>query len=279
MSRIKNILANYKIRFKKTLGQNFLKDSQALQEIAHSAALTSDDYVFEIGAGIGNLSVLLAEKVKKLYLLEKDRAFEPILRKNCRAFKNTEIIFTDILRFKLKDIYEGKKLKVIGNLPFYITSPILKHLLEQRQYIDSIIITVQQEVGKRIIALPGSKDYGRLTCLLQFYTKPVLIETFPKYFFFPRPEVNAALLKLKMLDAPSVKVRSDKVFFDVVRAIFSHRRKTLLNSFLAAGGMGLKKDQLVGILDKLNISHLIRGEQLSLAEIGRLADEILNSSA
>ncbi|MFH1061387.1 MAG: 16S rRNA (adenine(1518)-N(6)/adenine(1519)-N(6))-dimethyltransferase RsmA [Candidatus Omnitrophota bacterium] len=273
MSHIKSILDKHKIHAKKRLGQNFLTDQAALDAIVKSAHLCPDDLVLEIGAGIGNLSVLIAAQSGKFYAVEKDRRVEPILKKALKPYPNAEIILGDILKIDLTKIFQGKKIKVIGNLPYYITTPIINYLLEQKEYIDSIFITVQKEVAQRIVAGPGKKDFGRLSCLLQFYAKAEILEVFPKTMFFPQPEVDSALVKLSILDKPSISVKSDKIFFSVVRAIFAQRRKTLLNG-LSNAGWKLKKDILLEILEKLNISPTIRGENLSLARIGILADEL-----
>ena len=273
MSRIKNRLSKNRIRAKKRLGQNFLSNEQALESIVRSANLSKSDRVLEIGAGIGNLSSMIAPLAGEFYALEKDLTFKKILNKELSGFKNTQIIFTDILKFSLKSISKDKKIKVIGNLPYYITSPILLHLIEQKEYIESILITVQKEVAQRIVATPGSKDYGRLSCLLQYHTKPQLLEIFPKHFFIPRPEVDSALVKLEILVKPSVKVKNEKIFFQVVKAIFLQRRKTLLNG-LSNTGWKLDKKDITIILEDLDIAPSIRGEKLSLFEIGRIADSI-----
>jgi len=278
MFPVKNTLAKYKLRPKKKLGQNFLADTNSLQTIIKAASLSKSDCVLEIGAGIGNLSTLIAPLAGQFWAVEKDSSFKKILQQKLAKFKNTEIIIADILKFNLKNIYKVKKFKIIGNLPYYITSPILVHLIEQRQLIESILITMQLEVAQRIAAPPGNKDYGRLSCLLQFYTKVKIIDTFRKSQFFPRPEVDSALIELSILEEPSVRVKSEKIFFSVVKAIFSQRRKTLLNS-LKSGSWGLSKEQLQEMLNRLGIACSVRGEKLSLSEIGRIADEIADKNS
>ncbi|MCK4995061.1 MAG: ribosomal RNA small subunit methyltransferase A [Candidatus Omnitrophica bacterium] len=276
MSRTKNILSENNIRPKKRFGQNFLSNEQALESITQCANLSNSDCVLEIGSGIGNLSRLIAPLAGEVYALEKDRFLKNILNKELSAFKNTTIIISDVLKFNLKNIFSGKKIKIIGNLPYYITSPILLHLIEQKEYIDSICITVQKEVAKRITASPGKKDYGRLTCLLQYYTKAQLLEIFPRDFFIPRPEVDSALVKLEVLEKPSIKVKDEKMFFKVVKAIFLQRRKTLLNG-LSNAGWKLEKNEIADILTSINIEPSVRGEQLTLSEIGKISDAIGNS--
>ncbi len=274
MSRTTNILANYNIRAKKRLGQNFLNDGNSLHLIADTARITKDDCVLEIGSGIGNLSVLLAPKAGHFYTIEKDHALLPILKEALASFNNTQIIRGDILDINLNDISQGKKLKVIGNLPFYITSGILIHLINQKEFIDSILITIQKEVAERITACPGTKNFGRLSCLLQFHTKPQIIEIFPKNLFSPQPKVDSALIHLSILKKPSIAVKSQETFFNVVKAIFSQRRKTLINSFLGSNILNLKKEELLDILKTLKINPLTRAEQLSLTQIGEIADKI-----
>jgi len=273
MSRIKNILTKHKLRVKKRLGQNFLQDTQALEQIVEYAKISGEDSVLEIGAGIGNLSTLIAEKAGQFFAVEKDRALEAPLKESLNGFNNTQIIIADILKFDISAIAPGKKLKIVGNLPYYITSPILNYLIDRREFIQEIYITVQKEVAQRIIAKPGTKDYGRLTCLLQFYAKPEILKIFPKQMFFPKPEVDSAFLKLPILDNPSVEVRSEKVFFNVVKAIFAQRRKTLLNG-LSNAGWKLNKQDILKILEKIGISGSIRGEKLSLKEIAKIANSI-----
>lgn len=271
-----NHLSENKVRAKKRLGQNWLCNDQALESIVRCADLSDSDCVLEIGAGIGNLSSLIAPRAGEFYALEKDTSLKKILNKELAGFLNTKIIFSDILKFDLGSIFNGKKIKVIGNLPYYITSPILLHLIGQRQYIESIVITVQKEVAERIAAAPGSKDYGRLSCLLQYHAKTELIEIFPRHFFTPRPEVDSALVKMILLDEPSVKVKDEKIFFQVIKAIFLQRRKTLLNG-LSNAGWKLAKKEISDILHGLNIEPSIRGEQLSLSEIGKISDALSKS--
>jgi 16S rRNA (adenine1518-N6/adenine1519-N6)-dimethyltransferase len=279
MSRIKNLLSKHNIRSKKRFGQNFLSDEESLQLIVTSADIKKSDHVLEIGAGIGNLSSLIAPKAGRFYALEKDTSLKKVLNSQLSDYCNTQIIFDDILKFRLEAIFENKKIKVIGNLPYYITSLILFHLLEQKDYVENIFITVQKEVAERIIAKPGNKDYGRLSCLMQYHTKPQLLEVFPRHLFIPRPEVDSALIKINILDKPSVKVKDEKVFFQVVKAIFAQRRKTLTNS-LSNAGWPFSKQDIQNILEDLSINGSLRGERLSLAQMGKIADKIsgLNNS-
>jgi len=274
MSHIKNTLAKFNFRPKKRLGQNFLLDSKALETICDTACGNSPGIILEIGAGIGNLSILLAQKTEKLYLVEKDSAFAPILNDTLKNYANTKMFFSDILDFDLKSIFDGRKITIVGNLPYYITSPILFHLLSQKDMIDRIIITVQKEVGLRIVAKPGTKDFGRLSCVMQFYTAPRLVEIFPRRLFSPAPAVDSSLLELKVLERPSVEVKSEEQFLILIKTMFQHRRKTLLNGIIAAGGMNLSKETMLQAIKAADIEPMIRAEQIGLAEMARLADEI-----
>ena len=276
MSLTKTLMIEEKIRAKKRMGQNFLINTQALETIIETAELKKTDCVFEIGSGTGNLSELIALHPEQFHTIEKDLSFKKILNKKLSCFKNTNIFFGDILKFDLKKIFSGKRIKIIGNLPYYITSPILLYLLDQKEYIENIVITVQKEVAERIVAPPGNKDYGRLSCLLQYYTNAQLIDIFPRHFFMPKPEVDSALIKLQILKKPSITVNDEKIFFKIVKAIFAQRRKTLLNG-LSNAGWDIKKNEIAMILSKVNISPSIRGEMLSLTEIGSISDAIGNS--
>ena len=272
MSQVKNVLVKNRIRPKKHFGQNFLTSIDALELIAESADISKNDHVLEIGAGIGNLSTFLAAQPEKFYALEKDFTLQRILKKSLKQFNNSEIIITDIMNFDIEKIYTGRSLIVVGNLPYYITTPILNRLIEQRSMIKTILITVQKEVARRIAASPGGKDYGRLSCRMQFYTKPTLIQILPRSMFYPIPEVDSALIRLDLLEKPSIEVKSEEVFFQVVKSIFAHRRKTIINSLVSSGGLGLDKNQWLELLKASEIEPSIRGEKLSLTEIGRLAN-------
>ncbi len=273
MSRTPNTQAKHSFRAKKRLGQNFLVNPYALRRIADAVQPGSGDCVLEIGAGIGNLSTRIAGNSGCFHAVEKDTDLAPLLGAALEKFPNANIIWTDILDFSLAGIFNGKKIKVVGNLPYYITSPIINRLLEQREYIDTIHLTVQKEVARRIVASPGTKDFGRLTCLVQYYCTAELLEVFPRHFFSPEPSVDSALIRLNVLPVPSIGVSSEKMFFQTVKAIFSQRRKILLNG-LVNGGWGLPKETLVKILQWSGIVPTIRGEQLSLPQIGKLSDTI-----
>jgi len=274
MSLIKIAFAKHRLRPNRRLGQNFLIDDALLERLARIACENSALPVLEIGAGIGNFSLHLARHCAKLLVVEKDRSFEPALREALAAFPETEIIIDDFLNLDLERRACGEKFNVVGNLPFYATSAIITRLIDYRAYVDRINITVQKEVAQRLVAKPGTKDYGRLTCLVQFYTQPQIREIIPNQAFFPVPEVDAAFITLQVLPQPSVSVKSEKVFFQVVKAIFSHRRKTLLNSLLSAG-WDLSRGEIQKIIESCGLSPMVRGETLHLAPVAKIADALL----
>ena len=277
MSLIKIAFAKHRLRPNRRLGQNFLIDDALLERLARIACENSALPVLEIGAGIGNFSLHLARHCAKLLVVEKDRSFEPALREALAAFPETEIIIDDFLNLDLERRAGGGKFNVVGNLPFYATSAIITRLIDYRAYVDRINITVQKEVAQRLVAKPGTKDYGRLTCLVQFYTQPQIREIISNQAFFPVPEVDAAFVTLQVLPQPSVNVKSDKVFFQVVKAIFSHRRKTLLNSLLS-GGWSLSRQEFQKIIESCGLSPMVRGEQLELRAMSILADSLFDHS-
>lgn len=277
MSLIKIAFAKHRLRPNRRLGQNFLIDDALLERLASIACENSTLPVLEIGAGIGNFSIHLARHCAKLLVVEKDRSFEPTLRETLAAFPETEIIIDDFLNLDLERRACGAKLNVVGNLPFYATSAIITRLIDYRTYVDRISLTVQKEVAQRLVAKPGTKDYGRLTCLVQFYTQPDIREIIPRQAFFPVPEVDAAFVTLQVLPQPSVKVKSEKMFFQVVKAIFSHRRKTLLNSLLS-GGWNLSRQELQKIIESCGLRPMVRGEQLGLQAMSILADSLFDHS-
>ena len=273
MSLIKIAFAKHRLRPNRRLGQNFLIDDALLERLARIACENLTLPVLEIGAGIGNFSLHLARHCGKLLVVEKDRSFEPALREALAAFPETEIIIDDFLNLDLERRACGEKFNVVGNLPFYATSAIITRLIDYRAYVGRISLTVQKEVAQRLVAKPGTKDYGRLTCLVQFYTQPEIRQIIPNHAFFPVPEVDAAFVTLQVLPRPSVTVKSEKVFFQVVKAIFSHRRKTLLNSLLSAG-WDLSRGEIQKIIESCGLSPMVRGETLDLQALSSIADRL-----
>ncbi len=260
------------LRARKRLGQNFILDASILRDIVDCCDIQANDQVVEIGAGPGNLTSLLARCGETVFAVEKDKRFEPLLKDVQKTFPKLQIMIADILQFKLKDIFSGKLFTIVGNLPYYITSPILNHLIDQREYISAICVTVQKEVAKRMTASPGGRDYGRLSCLLQYYTDPVICRDIPRRFFQPRPEVDSSLVKITIRKTPAVKVKSEKLFFRLIKGAFSQRRKTLLNSIAGSGMFQVTKEEITGLIRSADIDPGQRAEQLSLSDFARMAD-------
>ncbi|OIO78821.1 MAG: 16S rRNA (adenine(1518)-N(6)/adenine(1519)-N(6))-dimethyltransferase [Candidatus Omnitrophica bacterium CG_4_8_14_3_um_filter_43_15] len=265
-----------KIRPIKKLGQNFLRNENILQRIAAAAQLDNNDIVLEIGAGTGNLTKYLCEKTKFVYAVEKDARLCKIAEENLRRYKNVKIICKDILKIDMGSGFEpdpisiDRPFKIIGNLPYYITTPIIFHLLVQKKYINDIIIMVQKEVAQRIIAKPGGKDYGILSCSVQFHAKPKILFNVIKAAFRPQPKVDSSVLKLKILEKPAVAIKDEKLFFNIIKAAFGKRRKMLRSSLAGL----ITKDKLTDILAKSGIDETRRAETLSLEEFAKILDKL-----
>jgi len=269
-------LHKYGIKIKKYLGQNFLIDNEVLQKIIESVNLSPDDFVLEIGAGPGILTKEVAKKAKKVIAIELDENLIRILKENLKDCHNVEVIKGDVLRLNLASLFPKKiPIKIIADLPYYITAPIIMHLLEQKfPPFTKAIIMVQKEVGLRIVASPGTRDYGVFSVVLQYYTEPELISVVSRDAFFPSPEVDSAIVRLNMRKAPPVKARNENLFFKVVKASFSHRRKTITNSLLKSG-LGLDRKKIARLLIDAHIGPGLRPESLSLEDFARLADKLM----
>ena len=261
-TRLKQVLKKYNIRLKKRLGQNFLIDKNIKDKIIEKADIKKTDTVLEIGSGLGALTEDLAQRAERLVAVERDEALCRILNEIMGPHKNAMVVEADILEF---DLGRFRSLKVIGNLPYYITSPVIQHLLEFRDSIDSILITVQKEVAQRLVASPGTKDYGSLTLYVQYYTEPKIEMMIKKYAFFPQPEVDSSLVKLKIREHPAVSVKNEELLFKVIRASFGQRRKTLANALKTIC------HETKSILNSVDIDPKRRGETLSLKEFAKLA--------
>jgi 16S rRNA (adenine1518-N6/adenine1519-N6)-dimethyltransferase len=258
-----------KIKPVKKLGQAFLRDERVLQRIVASAQISRTDTVVEIGSGSGNLTKYLVEKAKFVYAVERDAGLCKIAEANLAAFKNVEIVCGDILKINLQD---WGNLKVVGNLPYYITTPIIFKLLEQKRYIDDIIIMVQKEVARRIVAKPGGKDYGILSCVVQFYARPEILFDINKGAFWPQPKVDSALMRLRPSRQPAVGVKDEEQFLKVIKAAFGRRRKMLANSLSGKSGLGLAKEDVEKILRRVRVDPKRRAETLSLDEFARITN-------
>jgi 16S rRNA (adenine1518-N6/adenine1519-N6)-dimethyltransferase len=276
-SNTKDLLKQFDFRMSKRLGQNFLIDKNILDEIIEGAELTKDDYVLEIGPGMGSMTQKLCESAGKVIAVEIDKKLIPVLSVTLAEYDNITVVNGDILKLDLKEVlrehFGDKKAKVIANLPYYITTPIIMKLLEEKLDLQSITIMVQKEVGDRIKAAPGSKVYGALSVAVQYYAKPSQILFVPPESFIPQPEVDSIVLKLDILSQPAVEVESESLFFRVVKASFGQRRKTLLNA-LTAGNFGLSKEQVKEVLKSVDIDENRRGETLSLQEFANIANKL-----
>ena len=274
----KEFLKEHGIRIKKRLGQNFLIDEGILNRIVEAADLSKDDIVIEIGPGMGTLTKKLAQEVKKVLAIEIDENLVKLLRETLKSYSNVEIIQADILKINLKKLpitsYRSPvtKFKVVANLPYYITTPIIIHLLEAREILSNIVIMIQKEVGRRMVAKPRTKDYGALSLLIQYYTKPQITVKVPRSAFLPEPEVDSCVVNLEVREKPAVEVKDEELFFKVVRAAFEQRRKALKNALSRTRDLRLDKKKVLEILEKVDIKPLRRGETLSLEEFARLSN-------
>lgn len=275
-STIKEINKKHAFRFTKSLGQNFLTDKNIIEDIVNASMVTEDDLVIEIGPGIGVITREAAAKAKKVMAVEIDKNLIPILEETLYGLDNVEIIHADILKTDVNALIKKEtvtgKVRIIGNLPYYITTPIIMKLLEEGVAAESITIMVQKEVADRIKAAPGSKDYSSLSVSVQFFCSVSDIRKVPKTVFIPVPQIDSTVLRLDIYKKRPVQVRSSELFFEVVKAGFGQRRKTLLNSL--TGVRGLDKETAGVALDAAGIDRTRRAETLSVAEFAVLADEI-----
>lgn len=276
--RTRQIIEANGFSFKKNFGQNFLIDSNILERIAQCAGITKEDCVLEIGPGIGSLTQVLAETAKQVVAVEIDATLIPILSQTLGEYENVEILNQDILKTDIDTIIQekngGKPIKVVANLPYYITTPILMDLLEKERHVESITIMVQKEVAERMQAGPGEKEYGALSVAVQYYCDAHLDMIVQPSCFMPRPKVASAVITLKVLPERKVKTADEALFFHIVKCAFGQRRKTLLNSLFNQGNLGLSKAELAEILQGLGWDERIRGEALGLAEFAALTDRI-----
>ena len=272
------ILQKYNFNFQKKFGQNFLIDEHVLDKIIRAAEITKDDYVLEIGPGIGTMTQYLACAAREVTAVEIDRALIPILEDTLKEYDNVSIINEDILKVDIaalaKEKNGGRPIKVVANLPYYITTPIIMGLFESHVPIDSITIMVQKEVADRMQEGPGSKEYGALSLAVQYYAKPEIVVNVPPSCFMPQPKVGSAVIRLTRHSEPPVTVKSEKLLFQVIRASFNQRRKTLANGLANYGAFGLPKEELQACIEELGVPVNIRGEALSLEQFAQLSNII-----
>lgn len=271
-SQIKQIMSENGLTFHKGLGQNFLFDAFFLNKIVDSAEITDKDTVLEIGPGLGVLTTRLAERAKKVIAVEIDNNIVPVLTKLTEEYQNVEIINKDILKTNLSEILpHGEKVKVVANLPYYITSPIIMKLLEESDAINLIVIMIQKEVADRIIASPSTKDYGALSVAVQYYSNPEKKVIVPAGAFIPAPKVDSAVLRLDIPESKKYLPLCEKTFFKVVKSSFGQRRKTLANA-LSSGFSDISKDEIKEIIISVGLSENCRGETLSIDDFVKISD-------
>lgn len=264
-----HILKTFNLRADKRLGQNFLVDEEIVNKIAAAAELSEADTVLEVGPGIGTLTQALAMTGAKVVAVELDRRLLPVLEKTLDGYDNVEIINEDILKLDIKKAVPQDNFKVVANLPYYITTPIIFNLLEQKLPMERLVVMVQKEVAERIAARPGGKDYGALSVAIQYYTEPEIAFAVPSSAFIPQPSVDSAVIVCKRRSTPAVDVVDEKLFFRVVKAAFSVRRKMLSN---ALKNMGITGEQVTSWLEMAGIDGKRRGETLSLEEFASLTN-------
>lgn len=270
------ILQKYKFVFQKKFGQNFLIDEHVLEKIISAAGIGPDDFVVEIGPGIGTMTQYLAHAARGVAAVEIDKALIPILQDTLSAYDNVTVINEDVLKVDLKELAEkmneGHPVKVVANLPYYITTPIIMGLFESHVPVESITVMVQKEVAERMQAGPGTKDYGALSLAVQYYAEPYIVANVPPNCFMPRPNVGSAVIRLQVHKNPDIRVKDESLMFRIIRASFNQRRKTLQNSLSHDPQLGISKEVVARILEEMGLSATIRGEALSLQQFAQFSD-------
>ena len=270
------VIQKYEFTFQKKFGQNFLIDSHVLNKIIASADITKDDFVLEIGPGIGTMTQYLAEAGRQVLAVEIDKTLIPILHETLASYDNVEVINEDVLKLDICKIVKekngGKPVKVVANLPYYITTPIIMGLLESHVPVESITVMVQKEVAMRMQAGPGTKDYGALSLAVQYYCEPYIAANVPPNCFMPRPKVGSTVIRLTRYGEPPVTTENEQLMFRLIRASFNQRRKTLTNGLNNAPDLHYTKEQIAQAIEALGVSASIRGEALTLQQFAKLAD-------
>ena len=272
------VLQKHEFQFKKKFGQNFLIDPHVLDKIVDAAQITKDDFVLEIGPGIGTLTQYLCENARQVLAVEIDDKLIPILKETLQPYDNVEVLHGDILKQDIQQIADtyndGKPIKVVANLPYYITTPIIMELFESHVSLANVTVMVQKEVADRMKAEPGTKDYGALSLAVQYYAKPYIAAFVPPNCFMPRPNVGSAVIRLDCLARVPVEVHNEKLMFRLIRASFNQRRKTLQNGIANSAELSFTKEQAARAIEQAGFDVRIRGEKLGLEEFARLADEL-----
>ena len=266
------IIQKYNFAFQKRFGQNFLIDGHVIGKIIRAAEITKDDVVLEIGPGIGTMTQYLAEAAGEVFAVEIDKNLLPILAETLAEYDNVTVVNEDILKVDIATLTGGRPVKVVANLPYYITTPIIMGLFENHIPATSITVMVQQEVAERMQAGPGGKDYGALSLAVQYYAEPYIVANVPPNCFMPRPNVGSAVIRLTRHSEPKIVVKDEKFMFKLIRASFNQRRKTLQNGINNSAELSIGKDAVVEALRKMGLPESIRGEALSLAQFAELSD-------
>ena len=270
------VLQKYDFTFQKKFGQNFLIDTHVLDKIISAAHITKEDMVLEIGPGIGTMTQYLAEAAGKVIAVEIDKNLIPILSDTLSEYQNVRIINEDVLKLDLRKLADeengGKAIKVVANLPYYITTPIIMGLFENHVPVESITVMVQKEVADRMQTGPGNKDYGALSLAVQYYAEPYIVANVPPNCFMPRPKVGSAVIRLTRHKEPPVEVKDEKLMFDIIRASFNQRRKTLVNGIRNSGDFSLSKEEIEDVFNRCDLPLNIRGEALTLEQFAMLAN-------
>ena len=270
------VIQKYQFAFQKRFGQNFLIDAHVLEKIVSAAGITKDDCVLEIGPGIGTMTQYLAESAGQVIAVEIDTNLLPILTDTLKDYSNVKVINQDILKVDINELVKeynnGRPIKVVANLPYYITTPIIMGLFESNVSIDNITVMVQKEVADRMQVGPGSKDYGALSLAVQYYASPYIVANVPPNCFIPRPNVGSALIRLTRYQEPPVQVKDPKLMFKLIRASFNQRRKTLQNGLNNSPEISFSKEEITKAIESLGVSPSVRGEALSLEQFAQLAN-------
>lgn len=272
------VINRYQFAFQKKFGQNFLVDANIVEKIVREAGVSKEDFVLEIGPGIGTMTQILCENAREVTAVEIDRNLIPILKETLDGYNNVSVINEDILKVDIKSLAQekngGKPIKIVANLPYYITTPIIMGLFESQVPIDSITIMVQKEVADRMQVGPGSKDYGALSLAVQYYARPQIILNVPASCFMPRPNVDSAVIQLIRHEKPPVQVEDEKLMFGIIRASFNQRRKTLANGLNNSSEICLPKEVIISAIEELSGNPSVRGETLTLQQFAELSNII-----
>lgn len=271
MSNTRELVEKYQFRFTKSLGQNFLVDQNIVRDIVKGAGVTKEDYVIEIGPGVGTLTTELLKEAASVTAIELDDKLLPILKEELKDYENFHLIHGDATKVQLDAVYPGKEIKLVANLPYYVTTPIITKILNDKVAFSSLTIMIQKEVAERMDAVPGTKDYGSLSVLVQYYCDTKIVRNVPPESFMPRPKVDSTVIRLTKLEKPRAYVKDEELFFKIVRMVFTMRRKTLSNNLKS---MGYTREFIEEVLEAAGIDLKARGETLSVEKFAELSNVI-----